>query len=480
MPTAPTLARSEAPPSGALPLSGISAAPHPSAGYRLWLLGIVPTVLSVARSGVSPSGLSPLSGSRTAPRTVTEPRSEHSFSTRSLFTNSETPTSSTWTASVPCSRQKRFCFLTEDEIVPRIQVQDQTAFHAIEIQKLHVQVHRDLGHRDTSARRKTNSDNATNTRYQRLSIQLTSFHRGAPGVVTRRSRIDQKRPWLLKALHSRPDDQQAWLAHTRTADSQVTGVTTDEASVGTARAIIRAEFPSKSTSAFQVIRSRRITLVSTSTKRGKVANLAVLVKSRLIHWSAFPALVIYVSGKQLKERKKEVTPTKGQQQAPERLQATRSELKTLDRDTQPDAERRFPRCFTPFARVTPRHSIVMKCCISGSLREQNLPADGYTRHQDTPGIVQGLVPPPEKVEKIAELHNNIRPYVPDEFQADIYSAPSHDDAKEAKQARRDHRAAMAAAAKANQDRRGKDHDEEDTSASKKATHMIEYSASDHG
>ncbi|ETN06847.1 hypothetical protein PPTG_12860 [Phytophthora nicotianae INRA-310] len=59
-----------------------------------------------------------------------------------------------------------------------------------------------------------------------------------------------------------------------------------------------------------------------------------------------------------------------------------------------------------------------------------------------------------------DLHNKIHPYVPEEFQDDpIYAKPSElqqEDAKAAKQARREHRASMVAAAKANQDRRGRD------------------------
>jgi hypothetical protein len=71
----------------------------------------------------------------------------------------------------------------KDEVIPRIQVDDQTAFNAIEVQELHAQVHRYLGHRHTGSRRETNSDNITRTRFQRFSIVLTSFHRGALSVI---------------------------------------------------------------------------------------------------------------------------------------------------------------------------------------------------------------------------------------------------------------------------------------------------------
>ncbi|KAJ8508473.1 hypothetical protein ON010_g18866 [Phytophthora cinnamomi] len=77
----------------------------------------------------------------------------------------------------------------------------------------------------------------------------------------------------------------------------------------------------------------------------------------------------------------------------------------------------------------------------------------FSVHQNTPGVVQckkgpednavekdlrrkedDLAPPPEKIEKIAELHNNIRPYVPGEFQPDtMYSAPTKDQEEDAKQ-----------------------------------------------
>ncbi|KAK1945932.1 hypothetical protein P3T76_002980 [Phytophthora citrophthora] len=61
-----------------------------------------------------------------------------------------------------------------------------------------------------------------------------------------------------------------------------------------------------------------------------------------------------------------------------------------------------------------------------------------------------------------ELHSKTGPYVPEEHQENwIYAAPSEQekvDAKTAKQARREHRAAMAASAKANQDRRGRETD----------------------
>ncbi|ETI55873.1 hypothetical protein F443_01503 [Phytophthora nicotianae P1569] len=87
-------------------------------------------------------------------------------------------------------------------------------------------------------------------------------------------------------------------------------------------------------------------------------------------------------------------------------------------------------------------------------------------------FLDDLPPLAEKAEKIAELHKNIRPYVPDEFQANsIYAAPSKEqgeDAKAAQQARREHRAAMAVAAKANQVRRGRDGEDEGHPVPKKS------------
>ncbi|ETP25521.1 hypothetical protein F441_01599 [Phytophthora nicotianae CJ01A1] len=74
--------------------------------------------------------------------------------------------------------------------------------------------------------------------------------------------------------------------------------------------------------------------------------------------------------------------------------------------------------------------------------------------------VEVLAPPPPNVEKSQTMYHNIRPYVPEEFRDDpLYAKPSaqdHLDAKAAKQTRRDHRAAMVVAAKANQDRRGRE------------------------
>ncbi|CEG35065.1 uncharacterized protein PHALS_06503, partial [Plasmopara halstedii] len=57
-------------------------------------------------------------------------------------------------------------------------------------------------------------------------------------------------------------------------------------------------------------------------------------------------------------------------------------------------------------------------------------------------FVEKLSPPPPNAEKMADLYNKIRPYVPEEYQEDsVYAAPSRqqgDDAKAAKQARREH------------------------------------------
>ncbi|KAE8987986.1 hypothetical protein PR003_g23281 [Phytophthora rubi] len=61
-------------------------------------------------------------------------------------------------------------------------------------------------------------------------------------------------------------------------------------------------------------------------------------------------------------------------------------------------------------------------------------------------------------EKREQLYKTIRPYVPDEFQNDtLYAKPSEEEgapSKTQKQARLAHRAAMAAAAKKNQEGRG--------------------------
>lgn len=69
-------------------------------------------------------------------------------------------------------------------------------------------------------------------------------------------------------------------------------------------------------------------------------------------------------------------------------------------------------------------------------------------------------PPPLNAEKRQTMHVVVRPYVPDEFQSDpMYAAPTSRQglaAKAAKQSRREHRAAMTAAAKANQGKRGRD------------------------
>ncbi|KAL3669977.1 hypothetical protein V7S43_019109 [Phytophthora oleae] len=87
-------------------------------------------------------------------------------------------------------------------------------------------------------------------------------------------------------------------------------------------------------------------------------------------------------------------------------------------------------------------------------------------------FLEDLSPPPLNAEKMLELHSKIHPYVPDEFQDSfIYAAPSEQlqtDAKTAKQARREHRAAMAATAKANQDRRGREADDEARPTPKKS------------
>ncbi|KAJ8524376.1 hypothetical protein ON010_g16742 [Phytophthora cinnamomi] len=73
--------------------------------------------------------------------------------------------------------------------------------------------------------------------------------------------------------------------------------------------------------------------------------------------------------------------------------------------------------------------------------------------------VEISIPPPPNGEKIYQMYNNIRPYVPDEFKDDpIYAKPSEqqrEDAKSAKTVRREYHSGLAIAAKENQHRRGK-------------------------
>ncbi|GMF27605.1 unnamed protein product [Phytophthora lilii] len=75
-------------------------------------------------------------------------------------------------------------------------------------------------------------------------------------------------------------------------------------------------------------------------------------------------------------------------------------------------------------------------------------------------FVEDLSSPPPNAEKMTDLNNKIRPYVPKEHQDDqAYAPPSKEqgkDAKAAKQARREHRAALAIAAKKNSEQRGRD------------------------
>ncbi|KAG2946559.1 hypothetical protein PC116_g7927 [Phytophthora cactorum] len=58
------------------------------------------------------------------------------------------------------------------------------------------------------------------------------------------------------------------------------------------------------------------------------------------------------------------------------------------------------------------------------------------------------------------MYHTVRRYVPEEFRSNpIYKAPTQaegENAKSAKQSRREHRAAMAVAAKENADRRGQE------------------------
>ncbi|KAG3111308.1 hypothetical protein PI125_g9266 [Phytophthora idaei] len=72
--------------------------------------------------------------------------------------------------------------------------------------------------------------------------------------------------------------------------------------------------------------------------------------------------------------------------------------------------------------------------------------------------VEILPPPPPNTEKKSQLYHSISPYVPEEFQNDsLYAKPTEQEGesvKATKQARLAHRAAMATAAKKNQEQRG--------------------------
>ncbi|EGZ21073.1 hypothetical protein PHYSODRAFT_329106 [Phytophthora sojae] len=72
--------------------------------------------------------------------------------------------------------------------------------------------------------------------------------------------------------------------------------------------------------------------------------------------------------------------------------------------------------------------------------------------------IEILSPPPINAEKKEQMYKSIRPDVPDEFQNDpLYAKPSEDEGAAAKTknwARLAPRAAMAAAAKRNQEERG--------------------------
>ncbi|ETK80158.1 hypothetical protein L915_14099 [Phytophthora nicotianae] len=93
--------------------------------------------------------------------------------------------------------------------------------------------------------------------------------------------------------------------------------------------------------------------------------------------------------------------------------------------------------------------------IDGALTSQEKVLRILTEHLET----LPPPPPPPNTEKIAQMFQSIRPYVPDEFCDDpMYAKPSErqqENAKTAKQVRRTQRAAMAVAAKRNQDQRGK-------------------------
>ncbi|POM77844.1 Hypothetical protein PHPALM_4706 [Phytophthora palmivora] len=88
-------------------------------------------------------------------------------------------------------------------------------------------------------------------------------------------------------------------------------------------------------------------------------------------------------------------------------------------------------------------------------------------------FLKDLSYPSLNAEKKTELYNKIRPHVPDEFQDDpIYTAPTQDqqdDAKLAKQVRREHRAAMAKPAKENIDHRGRNEGSTSTATKKRKT-----------
>ncbi|KAG3108483.1 hypothetical protein PI124_g12294 [Phytophthora idaei] len=85
--------------------------------------------------------------------------------------------------------------------------------------------------------------------------------------------------------------------------------------------------------------------------------------------------------------------------------------------------------------------------------------------------LKALPLPPINPEKVYTMHHTVRRYVPEEFRSDpIYKAPTHaegENAKSAKQSRREHRASMAVAAKENADRRGQDIPDEEAPPSKR-------------
>ncbi|ETO68794.1 hypothetical protein F444_14449 [Phytophthora nicotianae P1976] len=94
--------------------------------------------------------------------------------------------------------------------------------------------------------------------------------------------------------------------------------------------------------------------------------------------------------------------------------------------------------------------------IDGALTSQEKVLRILTEHLET----LPPLPPPPNAEKIAQMFQSIRSYVPDEFRDDpMYAKPSErqqENAKTAKQVRRTQRAAMAVAAKRNQDQRGRE------------------------
>ena len=74
----------------------------------------------------------------------------------------------------------------EDEIVSRIQIEDETAFRTVKVQKLNIQIQWNFRDSDTSSCRQSNGDHITFMRLKRLNIMLIPFKGYASGIITRR------------------------------------------------------------------------------------------------------------------------------------------------------------------------------------------------------------------------------------------------------------------------------------------------------